>query len=431
MIDQAAKKGSWDKLVKGLSNLVPGQEGMLCILGIFGRNKVLKTNVSNLEKALKSLIELTKIAVESQGHGPVPTERHKVTAIEDAIKFREIARTLEKIICGQTIGRSTGVPKWFLELKGPDCMSNGSAAARTIFKECDFSFVTTLAIRDGTEKTHEVKMTRLEGRLVDEANEAKAPNMSLESAMAMFQQPSTSTFKSGDAVFKLKTTNTSLTLIPQNWHVLLTECSTKSGSAGERETQDEDEDQVEDLMRRHEYIYNPICLQLTRPPTLSFHQDPAIPLASETNIVPSCRGRTELKDRLYHFGILLSELVLGQPIDLTSDVNYIPNTRTKGRPTGRFEASDEILDEVKSPKVRDAIYFCFTQEMVQMWTDKDKNYAPGRLNRFIEEVLKPVIEYHDVVKKNFKKHYAEMFVKHAKMYPDKYGQLETLLKIFE
>ncbi|KAH7233830.1 uncharacterized protein BKA55DRAFT_679820 [Fusarium redolens] len=473
MVDQAAKKSSWDKLMENVSNLVPGEEEMRRILGIFGWNKVLKATVSDLEKALKSLTEHTKIAIESQGHRPVPTERHKVTAIEDAIDFRDIARTLEPIVRGQIIG-STGVSKWFLELKYPDGVSDGSAAARRIFKECDFSFVATLAIPDGPDKTHEVKMTRLKGRLVDEAN---APNMSLESAMTMFQQPSKLTFKSGDTVFKLQTTKTSPTLITQDWRVLLTECGTKSdvrkaleltrarfalgltlwmillwesdwfthvcacafkcvlfpssGCTGERETQYEDEDQVENHMNRHEHIYNPTWPQLTCPPTLPIHQNLAIPLASETNIVPSCRGRTELKDRLYHFGILLSELVLGQPIDLTSDVNHIPNTRTKGRPRRRFEASDEILDEVKSPKVRDAIYFCFTQDMVQMWTDKDKNYAPGRLNRFIEEVLKPVIEYHDVVKKNFKKHYAEMLVTSAKMFPDKYEQFETLLKIFE
>lgn len=89
------------------------------ILGIFGRNKYLKANVSDLEKALKSLAEPTKNAVKKIGHGSVPTQSHELMAIEDAIKFRKIAQTLKDAVQGQNADIA-GNSEWFLGLKFSD-----------------------------------------------------------------------------------------------------------------------------------------------------------------------------------------------------------------------------------------------------------------------------------------------------------------------
>lgn len=58
--------------------------------------------------------------------------------------------------------------------------------------------------------------------------------------------------------------------------------------------------------------------------------------------VESSNAVFRLEDRLYHFGILLSELILAHSISLTSDLGYQPPVEV-GRPTGLFKESREIL----------------------------------------------------------------------------------------
>jgi hypothetical protein len=472
-----AARPSWDNLANHA--LRPTEELMRRILGIFGRNKYLKANVSDLEKAVRSLGELTKNAVEKKGHGPVPTQPHEVMAIEDAEKFREIAQTLKDVVQGQNPDVA-GNSEWFLGLERPDHLS-AKVAAMEIFKRCNLSFVVILVTSDVLAWKKKVEIARLKGREEDEARTSGTFRNDFASAVKDFQG-SKIDIESSNAFFRLESMEAYPKFVTENWQVLLKKCSVEtnvrkylelaragfalglalwmillwetdwfthvcscafrcvlfpsSGRASNWERQDRDENEAETLTGpretyRQENIYASIRRELSSAaaPPVRQDQEPAngTELANGANVPASCRGDTVLKDRLYHFGILLSELILAHPISLTSDLGQ-QRPAAVGRPTGLFEESREILQKISPRKVKNAIDFCFT-EATDVWERRDRSHTTTRQNQFIENVVEPLIEYHDVVKKHFKPHYAEEFVRCVEEYRDEaYDQFEDAVE---
>jgi len=83
--------------------------------------------------------------------------------------------------------------------------------------------------------------------------------------------------------------------------------------------------------------------------------------------VHPCRGDTTSSNRLYHFGVLLSELVLGQTISPPSDVV----NGTMGPDTTSYSSADILLAVNTHPMAKDAIDFCFSRSSDSHWTVDD------------------------------------------------------------
>ena len=134
-------------------------------------------------------------------------------------------------------------------------------------------------------------------------------------------------------------------------------------------------------MYRQEYIYACRSHLGTAPPQEGHHP---------------CRGETAVSDRLHHFGVLLSELVLGQTISLTSDpVDDLAN------PVCTYNYTD-ILSAVRNYSIaKDAIDFCFSQRSDSQWVLDNQHYAKDRLDQFIKRVFEPMLDYYQVVHKRF------------------------------
>lgn len=450
------------------------------IIGVLGPNQQLKNKVSDLEKAVDSLEKQTAKAFQIMGHGPEPKNPDEVEAAENVIRFRAVARDLVGLIRAHNT-RDGDNPAWFLELQFPNGASDGSGAMAQIIKDCSISFVARAMLPNGSTRTREIRMARLEGILKTEDPDTSE----LAVAIAEFHTKPAWTVSMPDQpnspVFQLDWSESLPNLFTKDWRTLLGVCSEKgavrkalelerarlalgltlwfillwetewfghvcscafrcvlfSNQAGD-ETRDsgagaEPGDHGEFCRQEHVYATLQLDPNSTTASTPITHEAQALPQNPPTAPLASCRGQAELKDRLHHLGILLAELALAMPIHLTTDRGQIRGQNSPGRPIGQFRLYRDIRDHRDIPaQLKGAIAFCFSEAGNERWTTETRELAAQRLNGFLEGVVKPVKEYYDVVKNNFKEHYARQFLEVAQdQQDDDYEEFEDALECWE
>ncbi|UNI21696.1 hypothetical protein JDV02_007664 [Purpureocillium takamizusanense] len=115
--------------------------------------------------------------------------------------------------------------------------------------------------------------------------------------------------------------------------------------------------------------------------------------------------------------MLQPELALATPIHLSSDVGQVPRADFPGRPVGQFRRIRDIRNHREIPaQLKEAIEFCFDKATETRWSAETKGLAAYGVSDFLEGVVKPVKEYYDGVKKNFK--YAKQFTLLAQQYQE-------------
>lgn len=460
----------WQKftgaLEGSLSTYKPEELVFKRILGVLGPNQNLKNKVSDLEKAVDSLEKQTSKAFQIMGHGQAPKNPDEVEAAENTITFRAVARDLVGLIHAQST-RDGQKPAWFLELQFPNGARDGTGAVAQILKDCSISFVARAMVPDGSTRTREIKMARLKGIL-----ETEDPDTSeLAVAMADFHTKPKWTVsmpnQPSSPVFQFDWSKSPPNLFTKDWRTLLGVCSGNEAVRKALELERarlalgltlwfillwetewfghvcscafrcvlysyEDENERRDSVAgvepgghgescRQEHIYatlrlDPNSTAVARPVA---HESQALQQSPPAAPLASCRGQSELKDKLYHLGILLAELALAEPIHLTSDLGQTSGSNSPGRPIGKFSRARDIQNDTHIPRqLKGAIGFCFEEATKERWTAEDGGLAAERLTGFLEDVVKPVKEYHDVVEKNFKEHYARQFLTFAQDYQD-------------
>ena len=402
---------AWETLLDRLrsSNLCPSERTIRRIMGVFGRNVNIRTSLSELENAVKGLAELTKVGLAEMGHTfSDVTRRMEAKAIKNTVTFRHVAQELQRAVRAHNDNtRDPDLSQWFLSLRYLNLEEISNDAAALIFDRCDFSFVVKLA----KTKAEEVRLRRVQGRLQGPNVGLSPPPKSLKDALREFQSDGSVrvVLPESNDLFMLSATRTPPQLVTKDWLTLLAECDADnqmwkvSKLARARfaldlscwiillwETEwfnrlcpcafrcalfpdfdifDIEEVGMKDKVRRYrqEHIYAP----RSSPGVAAQHQR------------HHCRN-TALNDRLYYFGILLSELVLGRTILLTSD----------------SEPVDDILWEVRSYSVvKDVIDFCFSRSQDEEWQLQQS--AQERLSQFIKSVFQPLLKYYEVVDKRF------------------------------
>lgn len=425
------------------------------VMGILGKTNNLQTNISYLEKAVTHLDELSKMAVQSQGYS-IPTGPDEILAISDDEIFRTIARALEGVTQGQNAG-TAGNTEWFLGLRLPGDLGGKStkrakSAAREISRQGPFS----LAVKRDDNKLLTFDITRLLNWKEISAYEASG-NYSTDFVSAVRDfRGRRSIAKLGDVLYSLKRTEHAgeyPAFVTNNWKVLLKKCSEEtrvrkslelararlalglalwvillwetdwithvcscafrcvlfptSRLTSESELHGGDEHKT----YREEHIYG-------SPPGGQDQQlENGTPLG--TGLDASISGSDdEGLERLYHIGILLSELILAQPIAASGDPRELcqRHLNVVGHTAGSYKDSDEILRKIGSLQVRSAINFCFTGSR-SVWMGGDGTRRV-RLDQFIENVVGPLIAYHNIVERHFQSQSAEDFVSCMKEYQD-------------
>lgn len=423
------------------------------IIGFLGPNQDLEKKIKALEKAVAVLEKLTSNTFRLMGHGSEPKELDEVEAVEDTITFRAVARDLNTLIRNQTAamaaaaaaGTGTGASgekagSWFLELGFPNGTTDGSVAVSRIIRNCDISLVARTSELPGTStKTRELKLKRLRGIFEDE----DADVCELTVAMEKFHKKAAWTVsmpgQPGPPVYQLDWSGSAPEILMKDWRTLLGACSRKQHVRKALELErahfalglslwfillwetewfdhvcscafrcllfsdPSNGDDGKPSRRRQEHVYASSVLQQRQ------HAPPP---------KPSCRGQVKLNHRLYHLGILLAELALATPIHLTSDLDQpCRPINTVGRPTGQFKRIREIRNHTEIPlQLQGAIEFCLDEAEEERWSAETKGLAAHRVKDFLEKVVKPVKQYHDVVKENFS--YASQFTALAREYRD-------------
>ena len=106
----------------------------------------------------------------------------------------------------------------------------------------------------------------------------------------------------------------------------------------------------------------------------------------------TCSRRSARSDKLLLFGILLAELVLGEPIDL-DEQNQI-----KGRFPNLPRLQRELRESV--PGAFGAVKTCFDNATDERWIEAGSILSVGQLETLIDDVLKPIHTHYKVVKDN-------------------------------
>ena len=102
-----------------------------------------------------------------------------------------------------------------------------------------------------------------------------------------------------------------------------------------------------------------------------------------------CPRRSAPSDKLFLLGILLAELLLGEPIDL-DEQNQVKD---------RWEDLQSLLWALeKVPGVFGAVKFCFDNARDERWIKAGSDLTVGQKEKLIERVLKTIKTYYTVVR---------------------------------
>lgn len=420
------------------------------IVGVLGPNQYLKNKIDDLEKAVARLAKETENAFELLGHGDKPK---KPEDVEKKKTFRAVASDIIKALRDSESHLKYG--SWFLELEFPSHVSDGEIALTQIIRDCSISFVARTTLPTNATTTKELRLQRLRGAAEDEPEPEDIAG--LARALEDFHTKSTWTItmpgRPSPPLYQLDWSQISPQFITKDWREVLDLCSQNQEkrkalelerahfalgltlwfillwetdwfdhvcSCGfrcvlyhkEDKRDDVDgnagRDETTDVVYRPEHVYAALSLRQDAeadmnaiPEDEPYQQAAPLPLTS-------CRGQTSLKHRLYHFGMLLAELALATPIHLTSDLNHVPRTASFGRPVEKFKRIGDIRNHRDlPPQLKQAIEFCFDRVKEEKWSTETKGSAASRTQDFLDNVVKPVKQYYDVVKENFK--YARQF----------------------
>ena len=101
----------------------------------------------------------------------------------------------------------------------------------------------------------------------------------------------------------------------------------------------------------------------------------------------ACPRRSAPSDKLFLFGILLAELLLGEPVDLDGHNNV----------KGKWPNLTGLLwDLDKVPGAFGAVKFCFDNAKDKRWIKTGSSLTVGQKEKLIENVLEPVKTYYTV-----------------------------------
>ena len=454
----------WRLLTQALEDRITGYRPedivLKRIIGILGPNALLKDRISNLEKDIGALAKRISNAFQLMGHGKEPKERGEVDTAENTTSFRYVAMQLHRLI-GNPTGHERDEVAWLLGLDFPTHATGGDVAVAQVVQNCSISFLATKSLPTGEgHLIREINMRRLRG--IEAVDDTEVSDLTIAVSELYSKEDWTISIPGQlqNLRYQLDLTDQAPDLLTKDWRILLHACSTRTDVRKAMELERANlalgltlwfillwetdwfshvcscafrcalfSLDADDLRAGDAGIPLPGCRQkhvyTTSQPTMPRHTN--IPVITEgefcdannttTILPPSCRGRAELKHRLYHFGILLAELALATPIHLSSDLDQYPRSSAPGKPIGQFRRIRQIRNHDSIPhQLKEAIDFCLDNSVEEQWSTETKGLAADRLHDFLEGVIKPVKQYHDVVQKNFK--YSKEFTELVREFQD-------------
>jgi hypothetical protein len=407
----------WQKFVRSLEEEsprpTPDPSVTRRILGILYLNQHLDNKINDLDKELAKLHTFTSNRYALMGHGRTEPEPEDVETTVDKIKFRKIAKKLLECSTNRELVQLPAT-HWYLELRVPYKIERSGDLINQMIGDCAMYFTTVTRLTEVEPLTAlEVKSTLLKGASILELKSL----MTVSNTMRTFYKNSPEFLRISEVgILELRKTaepescthswRKLLRVIETEndirkfsqlarartalgfalWIVLLWDtewfkpiCSCALQNVLHLEEQGQHEDGEDDTAKAH-------------------RNEPIYTTAHSRNHPPDfhCDRNSGPKDKLYFFGIVLAELLLGKPTSLAT------GSSTPLRPTGDFRSNMDILIALESltgpgRPVKRAVQFCFDHATDPEWTTPTGAQYFKHTKLLVEKVLEPVRVYYELV----------------------------------
>ena len=416
-----------DSLVSSEPQPTPDPSLIRRIIGILGPNQRLDKRFTDLKEGVDQLYRLSTNHYRQMGHGKEqPKHMEDIEPVIEKFDFWEFASTFSTNVLRH--GDKIPDSGWYLQLHFPKDITDCNVFLTHTVSNCNFRFATNTKPPQRPIFAREVKLLQLKGALepidkiktqltdalttlyTDGECDFATPNYKYYQLKA-FEEPTLWTknwrnllaagvdnpdvrksFELERARLAFGFTLWMVLLWETEWFTHICSCSFRSIHLAERQLYDGHEIRQADI--RQENIYFAVK---------GFSDDPTgendASVANggshpgpDSGVQPdeqTCPRRSAPSDKLFLSGILLAELLLGEPIDLDK----------QNQVEGRWRNLQSLLWELeKVPGVFGAVKFCFDNARDKRWIKAGSRLTVGQKEKLIEEVLNPIKTYYTVVR---------------------------------
>lgn len=397
------------------------------IIGILGPNQRLDKRFADLKEGVDQLHRLSTNYYRHMGYGKEqPKHMEDVEPVMEKFNFWEVASTFSTNV----LRHGDGIPDsgWYLQLHFPIDITDCNELLTDTVSNCNFWFATNTKPQHGPIFAREVKLLQLKGAL-EPMNEIETQltdalttlytdgecDFAMPSSkyyqLKAFEEPALWTknwrtllaagvddpevrksFELERARLAFGFTVWMILLWESDWFTHICSCSFRSVHFTERRLRDGDGRGQADI--RQENIYLAVKGFSEEPtgekdaPAANEGLNPAPDTGAQAD-EQTCPRRSAPSDKLFLFGILLAELLLGEPVDLDE----------KNQVKGKWTNLRSLLWELeKVPGVFGAVKFCFDNARDKRWIKAGSGLTLGQKEKLIEKVLKPIKTYYTVFK---------------------------------
>ena len=416
-----------DSLVSSEPQPTPDPSLIRRIIGILGPNQRLDKRFADLKEGVDQLHRLSTNHYKNMGHGKEqPKHMEDIEPVLEKFDFWEFASTFSTNVLRHSDKISDS--GWYLQLHFPKDITDCNDFLTHTVSNCNFWFATYTKPQQGPIFAREVKLLQLKGALepmnkietqlmdalttlyADGECEFATPSYKYYQLKA-FEEPAVWTknwrnllaagvddddvrksFEVERARLAFGFTLWMVLLWETDWFTHICSCSFRSIHLAERQLHDARGIRQADT--RQENVYFAVK---------GFSDDPtgendasvanggshSGPDSGTQPDEQTCPRRSAPSDKLFLFGILLAELLLGEPIDL-DEQNQVG---------GRWQNLQSLLWELeKVPGVFGAVKFCFDNAKDKRWIKAGSGLTVGQKEKLIENILKPIKTYYTVVR---------------------------------
>ena len=395
------------------------------IIGILGPNQRLDKLFADLKEAVDQLHSLSTNHYRQMGHAKEqPNQREDVEPAIEKFNFWEVASTFSTDVLQHRDGLLES--GWYLQLHFPVHVTDCNEVLAHTVSNCNIRFATNTKPQHGQLFAREVKLLQLKGAL--------EPNTRIEThlkdalltlyadgecdfatpssryyQLKAFEKPALwiknwrtllaagvvdpdirKAFERERARLAFGFTVWMILLWETDWFTHICSCSFRSVHLAQRQLHDDHGGPQANV--RPENVY--LAVKAFSEEPIGEDNAPAVDRglqqAPDPDAQPkeqACPRRSAPSDKLFLFGILLAELVLGEPIDL-DEHNQVK---------GKWPNLPSLLWDLENiPGAFGAVKFCFDNAKDKRWIETGSGLTVGQKERLIENVLKPIKTYYTV-----------------------------------
>ena len=414
-----------DSLVSSEPQPTPDPSLIRRIIGILGPNQRLDKRFADLKEGVDQLHRLSTNHYRQMGHGKEqPKQVEDVEPVIEKFNFWDFASTFSTNVLRH--GDKISDSGWYLQLHFPKYITDCNEFLTHTVSNCNFWFATMTKPQHGPIFAREVKLLQLKGAL-EPMNEIETQltdalttlyadgecDFAMPSSkyyqLKAFEEPAlwTKNWRTLLAagvddpdvrkVFELERARLAfgftvwmILLWETDWFTHICSCSFRSVHLAERQLHDGHGRRQADI--RQENIYFAVK-GFSEEPT-GENDAPAVNgglhPGPDTGAQPdeqTCPRRSAPSDKLFLLGILLAELLLGEPVEL-DEQNQVK---------GRWPDLRRLLWELeKVPGGFGAVKFCFDNARDKRWIKAGSGLTVGQKEKLIENVLNPIKTYYTV-----------------------------------